>query len=221
MKRVVTAVALALLASTAVTTGTAAGQETGGTGTVKGKATLNKKAIPEATVVLKPGDASALENEPLTEKTSSKGTYKVTNVPPGTYKVELTTTVNPKKDRDSGAVGANVNCKIKGYSILSSLHSTSGDGYGFAAGELRRGGGHPEQARLGEGRRHQDSQRQHQVSVRDQRRRIGFLRLDRSRRGSKPAAIGTTGLTPVWRAGGATRRGARARTRIGRWKRPR
>ena len=121
MKRVVTAVALALLASTAVTTGTAAGQETGGTGTVKGKATLNKKAIPEATVVLKPGDASALENEPLTERTSSKGAYKVTNVPAGTYKVELTTTVNPKKDRDSGAVGANVNCKVKGYSILSSL----------------------------------------------------------------------------------------------------
>ena len=159
MKRVGTAVALALLASTALTIGTAAGQETSGTGTVKGKATLTKKGIPEATVVLKPGDASALENEPLTAKTSSKGTYKVTNVPPGTYKVELTTTVLPKKDRDSGAVGANVNCKIKGYSILSSLIQAPGDGYRFAAGELRRGGGHPEQARLGEGRRHQDSQR--------------------------------------------------------------
>ena len=55
MKRVGTAVALALLASTALTMGTAAGQETSGTGTVKGKATLTKKGIPEATVVLKPG----------------------------------------------------------------------------------------------------------------------------------------------------------------------
>jgi hypothetical protein len=126
MKRVVTAVVLALLASTALTTGPAAGQDTGGTGTVKGKATLSKKGIPEATVVLKPGDANAPENDTLTGKTSSKGTYKVTNVPPGTYKVELTTTVVPKKDRDSGAVGANVNCKIKGYSILSSLVQAPG-----------------------------------------------------------------------------------------------
>ena len=126
MKRVATAVALALLATTGMTMGTAVGQETGGTGTVKGKATLNKNGIPEATVVLKPSDASALEKEPLTAQTSSKGTYKVTNVPPGTYKVELTTMVVPKKDRDSGAVGANVNCKIKGYSILSSLIQAPG-----------------------------------------------------------------------------------------------
>jgi hypothetical protein len=121
MKRVVTAGVFAVLASTALTIGTAAGQETGGTGTVKGKATLSKKAIPEATVNLKPGEASALEEAPLTGKTNSKGSYKITDVPPGTYKVELTTTVVPKKDRDSGAVGANVDCKIKGYSILSSL----------------------------------------------------------------------------------------------------
>lgn len=126
MKRVVTAFVLALWATTAMTTGTAAGQETGGTATVKGKATLNKKGIPEATVVLKPGDANAAADESLTGRTSSKGTYKVTNVPPGTYKVELTTTVVPKKDRDSGAVGANVNCKIKGYSVLSSLVQAPG-----------------------------------------------------------------------------------------------
>ena len=126
MKRAVTAVVLALLATTAMTMGTAVGQDTGGTGTVKGKATLNKKGIPEATVSLKPGDASALEESPLTGKTNSKGTYKITNVPPGTYKVELTTTVVPKKDRDSGAVGANVDCKIKGYSILSSLIQAPG-----------------------------------------------------------------------------------------------
>jgi hypothetical protein len=119
MKRVVTAFVLALWATTTLTTGTAASQESGGTGTVKGKATLTKKGIPEASVVLKPGDANAPENESLTAKTSSKGTYKITNVPPGAYKAELTTTVVPKKDRDSGAVGANVNWKIKGYSILS------------------------------------------------------------------------------------------------------
>lgn len=126
MKRVLTAFALALLAGTAWMIDPAAGQDAGGTGTVKGKATLNKKGIPEATVTLKPGDANATENETLTAKTSSKGTYKVSEVPAGTYKVELTTTVVPKKDRDSGAVGANVNCKIKGYSILSSLVQAPG-----------------------------------------------------------------------------------------------
>jgi hypothetical protein len=126
MKRVVTAGVLALLASTVMTIGTAAGQEPGGSGTVKGKATLNKKGIPEATVTLKPGDANAPENQSLTSVTTSKGTYKVTNVPAGTYKVELTTTVVPKKDRDSGAVGANVNCKVKGYSVLSSLVQAPG-----------------------------------------------------------------------------------------------
>ena len=126
MKRVATAVLLALLAGTTLTVGTAAGQEPGGTATVKGKATLSKKGIPEATVTLKPGDANAPENEALTAKTSSKGAYKISEVPPGTYKVELSTTVVPKKDRDSGAVGANVNCKIKGYSILSSLVQAPG-----------------------------------------------------------------------------------------------
>ena len=126
MKRVVTAVLLALLASTVMTIGTAAGQEPGGAGTVKGKATLSKKGIPEATVRLKPGDANAPEHEALTGKTDSKGSYKITEVPPGTYKVELTTTVVPKKDRDSGAVGAKVNCKIKGYSILSNLVQAPG-----------------------------------------------------------------------------------------------
>ena len=130
MKRAVMAVVLALLATTAVTIGSAAGQEPGGTGTVKGKATLNKKGIPEATVSLKPGDASAFEASPLTGKTSSKGAYKITDVPPGTYKVELTTTVVPKKERDSGAVGANVDCKIKGYSILSSLIQAPGSDTG-------------------------------------------------------------------------------------------
>jgi hypothetical protein len=125
VKRVVTAVVVGLLASTALI-GTAAGQETSGTGTVKGKATLNKKGVSDATVVLRPGDTNAPENPSLTVRTTSKGTYKVTNVPPGAYKVELTTTVVPKKDRDSGAVGANVNCKIKGYSVLSSLVQAPG-----------------------------------------------------------------------------------------------
>jgi hypothetical protein len=126
MKRVGTAIVLALLATTALTMGTAVGQDTGETGTVKGKATLNKKGIPEADVSLKPGDPNAPESQPLTGKTSSKGTYKITDVPPGTYNVELTTTVVPKKDRDSGAVGANVNCKSKGYGILSSLIQAPG-----------------------------------------------------------------------------------------------
>jgi len=126
MKRAVVAVVLALLATTVLAVSTAAGQESGGTGTVKGKATLNKKGIPEADVSLKPGDASAFEESPLTGQTNSKGTYKISDVPPGTYKVELTTTVVPKKDRDSGAVGANVDCKIKGYSILSSLIQAPG-----------------------------------------------------------------------------------------------
>ena len=126
MQRAVTAVVLTLLASAAWTMGTAAGQDTEGTGTVKGKATLSKKGIPEADVSLKPADANVPESESLTGQTNSKGTYKITDVPPGTYKVELSTTVVPKKDRDSGAVGANVNCKIKGYSILSSLVQAPG-----------------------------------------------------------------------------------------------
>ncbi len=117
MKRVVTAVVLALLASTALTTGTASGQDTGGSGTVKGKATLNKKGVADATVVLRPGDANATEDPSLTAQTSSKGSYKITNVPPGTYKVELTTSVDPPK----GVVGANVNCKIKSYSISATV----------------------------------------------------------------------------------------------------
>ena len=132
MKRVVTALGLALLASAALPFGTASGQDTGGTGSVKGKATLSKKGIPEADVSLNPGNANAPEDASLTGKTSSKGTYKFTNVPPGTYKVELTTIVVPKK----GVAGANVNCKIKGYSILSNLVQAPGTATGSQQASL-------------------------------------------------------------------------------------
>jgi len=132
MKRVATGFVLTLLATTVMAVGTAAGQEQGGTGTVKGKATLNKKGVPEADVSLKPGDANGPEDASLTGKTTSKGAYKFTNVPPGTYKLELTTTVVPKK----GVAGANVNCKIKGYSILSNLVQAPGTDTGSKQASL-------------------------------------------------------------------------------------
>jgi hypothetical protein len=132
MKRAVTAVVLTLLASMVMAVGTAGGQAPGGVGTVKGKATLSKKGIPEADVTLKPGDANAPEDASLTGKTNSKGTYKISEVPPGTYRVELTTIVVPKK----GVAGADVNCKIKGYGILSNLIQAPGSDTGSQQGGL-------------------------------------------------------------------------------------
>jgi hypothetical protein len=117
MKRVLPALALVLVAGAAMTAGTAAGQEAGGTGTVKGKATLNKKGVPEGDVALVPPDPSAPEDASLKAQTNSKGTYKISNVPPGEYRVQLTTTVVPGK----GSSGAKTNCKIKGYSIFGNL----------------------------------------------------------------------------------------------------
>ena len=89
--------------------------------------------------------------------------------------MELTTTVLPKKDRDSGAVGANVNCKIKGYSILSSLIQAPGTDTGsqqasFVEVEVTQN--KPVSVKAGGTK---TVNVEHQVSVRDHRRRVGFL----------------------------------------------
>ena len=130
MKRALVALGLALVATTATSGVAAAGEDTDSVGKVKGKVTLNNKGIPAGDPVsLAPGASNEPENESLKDDTNSKGAYTITNVPPGKYKVQLTTSlVPPQKSGDNRGssttgglppLGGDTDCKIKGYSILA------------------------------------------------------------------------------------------------------
>jgi hypothetical protein len=129
MKRLLTALALALLAISAMAGVASAGGDSDSAATVKGKVTLNEKSVRGKDVALAPSDPNAAEDESLRDQTNSKGSYTIASVPPGKYKVRLTTSLVPPQggddDRRSPStgglppLGADIDCKIKGYSIFA------------------------------------------------------------------------------------------------------
>jgi hypothetical protein len=131
MKRAFVALGLVLLATSTAAGVSAAGEDMDSAGKVKGKVTLNNKGIPSGDPVsLVPGASDEPENESLKDDTNSKGAYAITNVPPGKYKVQLTTSLVPPQkggDNNRGSsttgglppLGADTDCKIKGYSIFA------------------------------------------------------------------------------------------------------
>jgi hypothetical protein len=131
MKRALVALGVALVATTTTAGVAAAGDDSESAGKVKGKVTLNNKGIPSGDPVsLVRSGSDEPENESLKDDTNSKGAYAITNVPPGKYKVQLTTSlVPPQKGGDNNrgssttgglpSIGADTDCKIKGYSIFA------------------------------------------------------------------------------------------------------